>query len=548
MRPRAVLGASLIGTLGGSCVLVYHPGDYTIASSSATAAGGGGQATTSGSGGRTTSSGSGAGGTGGTGGQTATSTSTGDAGGGVPTICDDIPSAGSDCLRPVWQWTPVGASGEVDSVALHGTQGAQGVDTFLAGQFAGTLAGQGSGDAGVLARDGGTFGFVAWMDMQGATRLLDAPTEASMMNGIVPRAGSYVAVGDMAGQAALFTTSAGALAKRALAQAADGSGGLGHAAAILGDVGDISHVVGTLRGSPDGGSLYCGVQPAGTWPQNDSLYALQLRPDDVCAKEAMVDLPLTTRLSSASLAQARGLAVLGGTYVGTAVPDFAWVDPATCSATCGFVAGLSVKGLAVKPWAISADAGSFSSVHAVAVGGGGDIVYALGTFAGNVSFAGGAFKLSSVNNSTDSFLVRISLVTGPQVTGVWQFGGSHTDSFHALAVVSRGAADTVFLGGPTWGQLSAVPLSFGSGPQVCADPGLGGGIVVLRMEIGAIGDPIVRWAQCLGTTGENGTDLVQLASDGTYLAVAGARHGGIGLGQGTQTLDGPFAALFATQP
>jgi hypothetical protein len=234
-----------------------------------------------------------------------------------------------------------------------------------------------------------------------------------------------------------------------------------------------------------------------------------------------------------------GPRVIGGAYT-TSAPfvTSTWMATPAGSGTNGFVAALN-RSLIVQ-WAVpfNADAAGSAVVRAVAVRPG--AVYVVGEYSAALHFADPSHDLISAG-ATDGFLARIDLTGGAKVAWTRRIGGSGNDVAQTVVVIP-GTPDTVYVGGWTVNGVPADLSTTSAGRTLCP----AGGMFLLRLDADSAG-ATTRVARCLGTS-ENSTDVVRLATDGAHFVIAGGRRGGIDLGGGLKTLQGPFAALYAQLP
>lgn len=543
MRTAALLGAASLVALGG-CVLVYHPGDYTVG-------GGGAGGTTSGS---TTASGTTT-----TGGTTSSSSST--------TTTPPRPQcwnadAESDCAGvPAGERWPAGAvaSGVFHAVSL-------GLDGYvdLAGTASGTLVLQATNME--LAYDAGTGNdYMARLDDEGNAEFHGGTGSLGEMRGVTYNKGLMGLRTEAASDGGRYINVVTPETETATTSAAAFRIGTGQptckaaaAGVVNGNGASVALGVGVFGGDSSFGHIFCGAQDSSTASTlHGGIFVFS---HDTMGKPPRCEGSRyygnaaggTSRVNAVTR---NGTAVfVGGTYeVGPPELPFQAELPSTMptNAKNGFVAVFDSTSLgSTRAYAFDARSdGAETTVEAVHV-----VeetrVYVAGEFHGSVLFDARGDPQTTSNDGldTNAFLVRLDYDhTDKTLTFAWArfLGGAAGRKRRALALAGGtgdGSMDALYLAGTTDGELN--PRLDGTGAPMWA----GGGMYLLRIDAPVAPNtaPSTRWAQRFGD-GTDDTDEVHLAADATRLVLAGGRTRAIDFGNGPQAGTGlqvPFVALF----
>lgn len=529
-RP-ALLAGLLLATFGGSCILVYHPGDYATSSGTSGGGGHGGAGTT------LTTSGTGTGG--------------GGADPGPPRVCEDL-DATPACLGAArWTVWPCKndntAAGSARAVGLATIGNVPSV--AVAGSFNGgiTLLGSNGTAVGSTSAVDET-GFVAQLGLDGDGVALGVPNLPGRLRAVgVHRETAVAALGRMATSGTLNDGVVELLDATATPQrstymvSVDGAQSEGHA---LVNHGNRLYAAGWF-GAATGGNFHCGNAAGAASVPYGSLMITELASN---ASSLPICTPHTYPGSGEATVTASALAIHGtqlivaGTYQGSApgIPGITTNSPAT---TVGFVAGIRAADMAAS-WGITIRnqvAVLPLQVESAAVAG--DRLYVAGTFGGAIDFGDG--MVVSNTGTTDGFLACYGLPAdggAAPASFLWaeRLGGSVSGRSQATGVAAiAGTPDAVYLTGVTEGAMS-LP---GTGKTVCAN----GGIFVARFDGDADGARL-RWAQCFGPSGAS-TDTARIAVDDAHLVLAGGRTGLLRFRDSSVSDEGgtaqlPFVAMF----
>jgi hypothetical protein len=536
---------SLLAALGGSCVLIYHPGDYATGGgghggTASTTSGEAGHATTSTSGSTHTPSGTGGTGTGGSG-----------ADAGPPRVCEDL-NAMPACLdRAQWTVWPCKsdntAHGSARAVALPSIGNV--VSVAVAGSFRGGITLLGSHGTAVGAGSvADETGFVAQIGLDGAGLALGVPNFPGRLRAVSAyRQAEVAALGRMAmttghddGVLALLQANVDpSLSVYPMSE--DGAQSEGHA--LVSD-GTRLYAAGWF-GAATAGSFHCGNAEGSSNVPHGSLMVTMVATDGsslpTCTPHTYPGGGDSTVTASALALHGTKL-VVAGTYQGSApgIPGLTITSNAT---TTGFLAGINVTTMAAG-WGLTIQnliAAVPLQVESAVVAG--DRLYVAGTFGGAIDFGGGV-TLSSTG-TTDGFLACYDLTPDSSANPasiLWavRLGGIASGKSQATGVAAiAGTPDAVYLTGVTEVAMS-LP---GTSATVCAN----GGIFVARLDGDAKGAE-TRWAQCFGRNGAS-ADTVRIAVDDTHLVLAGGRTGFIQFGDSAASVEGgpaqiPFVAMF----
>lgn len=545
MSRHALLAAGAMGLIGGSCILVYHPGDYT------TGTGGGGHGGTgSGATGSTTTSGTGTGST------------TSDAGSQGLRVCNAVPDGGSgDCLalkfvRWIGQPSKI-ATSEIAGVALSDAH------IGVVGNFQGTVTASFDGldhtitSTGALAA---ASGFLELFDRSGAPVAIATTTGRGKMFAAAPLdASTWIATGADAPSSAYgdslvvaeLATGSATFSSTAHIHSAPSLLGTRGTALALGE-GGIVYTFGVLQGNTNSTAALCeGATESGwTWPP-------------------------TTALLAGSFATAQGIVTCGGSEIYPTTGDLSVtsvtsVPSAESLVTSGWFEGAPPKNLGLPTagftgrsgfvlgwptmpggnvWAAGfLSSGAGSSVTITSTTFAAPYVYVSGWFHGALAWqdvSTSADRKEDADGQEDAFLARIRIPAedagGIGVDKLWHFHTGPNANCRATAVAASPDGQALYVAGTANAPLN--PRVDGVVDRsVC---GADGGIFVLKLAVDDEG-VVTELAQCFGPSTQGSFD-VRLAVDAQDLVLAGTRVSAIDFGNGPTNPGKPagFVAVFA---